>query len=160
MKIQTKIAVGVLFTLGAGALWAVTAAAGARIGPVQCTDCQLGLPAPDASTKVFLESFASIMGRPRSITNGHPVSTGDVIIVCNASGCVDYEKTLTDHYEGTRYRQQTTNPPKGGGGGKGGGGTGGGTGNSGGIGVGDGGSQGGGGKGKVTVGPIKGERPR
>lgn len=127
MKPIKKITIGLVIIASGLALWSVSNAA-SRFGPASCTSCQLGLPNPDASTKVFLTTFARQIGMPNGLSSGYPVMVGDVIIVCNSSGCVDYQKTYTNEYEGTNYREQTTNPPGGGGTGDspGGGGSGGG----------------------------------
>ena len=131
MKFRTKLSIALLALLGAGSLWNYATATGTdRFGPVTCSSCHLGRPDPDATTKVFLKSFEQGITGKNPITNGPRLIAGDVIVVCNGTGCVDYQKTETDNYEGVKYRQQNTTPP--------GGGAGGGTGGTGGSGGGSG----------------------
>lgn len=160
MKSRRRVAGVLLLAVGGLAIWAM-ANAGARYGPAECEACQLGMPNPDSTTKIFLSTFAHKMSMS-DFGYGRAPLTGDTVIVCTSSGCVDYTVTDTDQYEGTNYRPQNNNNPGNGGGGSGGSTSpGGGTGNNGGIGVGGGGGSGSGsGSGNVTVGPIKNEQPR
>jgi len=131
-----------------------------RYGPVMCTHCQLGRPAPDSITQVFLREFSHKIGLPKGLKNGIPIGEGDLVVVCNSAGCVDYRKNFTGHFEGADFRPQTTTaPPSRGGGNGNGGGGGGGGGYTGPISGGSYGGGGGGGSGKVTVGPAKPSRP-
>lgn len=151
---RRKMAVAVAVVLAAGVVAAgASLASPNRYGPVPSDGCRLAYPMPDAIAKVFIQAYVKKLAAPGWLGSpNHNVFTGDTIVICNGSLCVDYVKSDTGDWEGTSPRQQVI-PPRpggGGGGGQGGGNNRPGGGYSGPIGGGGGG--GGTGTGTVTVG--------
>lgn len=151
------VTAGVVVVAGLGWGLCVATADGSRLlGTVECNNCGLGRPAPDVGTKAFLLHYESQLRLSIGPLTDYVPRTGDVLVVCNAQGCVDYRRTVSG-YVGENFRPQETTPSTGGGG------TGSGNGNPG-AGRGDGGGPvagggGGSGSGSVTVGKPDQVRP-
>lgn len=89
-------------------------------GPYICTACSLGTPVPDAATNAYINSMDySVNNNPLNIfvDNSFAVA-GDQFIICNATACVTYTRTHSNHFDGASPRPRTSS---GGGGGSGGG---------------------------------------
>lgn len=97
--------------LGSGMCLA-TAEGPKRVGPLTCDQCQLGRPLPDVSTRAFLSRYESALAGSLGPLSDSIPAIGDVVVICNSQGCVDYQKTHSS-YDGSNFRPQETTPPGG-----------------------------------------------
>lgn len=87
-------------------------------GPYVCSACSLGTPVPDAATNAYINSMDySVNDNPLNIfVNNSFAVAGDRFIICNATACVTYTRTNSNHFDGASPRPRTSSGGGGGGG--------------------------------------------
>jgi len=118
-KFRTVAALALVGVVVAGASF--VALAEWRRGPFFCGSCQLRNPMPDPATRAAIDNNLAPIDRALG-----PLGPSVVMVICNASACVDYRRTVTGRWEGSNARPMRNGTGGGGGGRSGSGGGGGG----------------------------------